>query len=108
MLPFSQAAANGELGPSAWRSVPGDAWQTSCHVSHSIFYLGDLRSSWGVTYGFQPEEAELREQDGAVSFPHRREGVLDDVEPIGNLVLYYITIGEKLYIVREETDGNRH
>lgn len=70
--------------------------------------LGDLRSSWGVTYGFQPEEAELREQDGAVSLPHSMERVIDGVEPTGNLGLYYITIGEKPYIVREETDGNRH
>jgi hypothetical protein len=78
----------------------------ACQPQYTLFQ--DLGSSWGVIYGFQPEEAQLRAQDGALSFPHRREGVLDDVEPIGNLVLYYITIGEKPYIVREETDGNRH
>jgi hypothetical protein len=50
----------------------------------------------------------LREQDGAVSFPHRMEGVIDGFELIGNLVPYYITIGERLYMGNEETDeGHR-
>lgn len=43
-----------------------------------------------------------------MSFPHRMQGVIDDAETIRNPVLYYITIGAKLYMVSEEADGSRH
>jgi multiple sugar transport system ATP-binding protein len=56
-----------------------------------------------LIFGFRPEEANV---DGKTDSPppNAMEGVIDDVEPVGNIVLYYITLGKKVYIVSKEAE----
>jgi multiple sugar transport system ATP-binding protein len=57
-----------------------------------------------VIFGFRPEEAEMQESTGDATAPNRLTGTIDDVEPIGNQVLYYLTIGTKVYVVSKEAE----
>ncbi len=57
-----------------------------------------------MIFGFRPEEAEIDGQGRSLSAPNTMEGVIDDVEPVGNLVLYYLNVGNKVYVVSKEAE----
>jgi multiple sugar transport system ATP-binding protein len=57
-----------------------------------------------MIFGFRPEEAEMLQQASGAPTPNGMAGIIDDVEPIGNLVLYYITVGDKVYVVSREAE----
>jgi multiple sugar transport system ATP-binding protein len=57
-----------------------------------------------LIFGFRPEEAELLESATGAHTPNRLTGTIDDVEPIGNQVLYYLTIGTNVYVVSKEAE----
>ncbi|MBI4639300.1 MAG: sn-glycerol-3-phosphate ABC transporter ATP-binding protein UgpC [Candidatus Tectomicrobia bacterium] len=57
-----------------------------------------------MIFGFRPEEAEMDRKVSSLPSPNCMEGVIDDVEPVGNLVLYYITLGKRVYAVSKEAE----
>jgi ABC-type sugar transport system ATPase subunit len=57
-----------------------------------------------LIFGFRPEEAELQESASGTHTPNQLTGTIDDVEPIGNQVLYYLTIGTEVYVVSKEAE----
>jgi multiple sugar transport system ATP-binding protein len=57
-----------------------------------------------LIFGFRPEEAELQDSTSGATTPNQLMGTIDDVEPIGNQVLYYLTIGSRVYVVSKEAE----